>query len=50
MRQMNCDLSCCPEVFMPFGRLTYNATFPPLGFSENEKKKEKKEEREKERK
>lgn len=26
MRQMNCDLSYCNEIFMPFGSLNYHAS------------------------
>lgn len=40
MRQMNCDLSYCNGIFMPFGSPNYHASPKPLSVSENEIKKE----------
>lgn len=40
-KQMNCDLSYCSEIFMPFGSLNYNVAFPLLSVSEKKKEKTK---------
>ena len=42
MRQMNCDLSYCNEIFMPFGSLNYNAALPTLLVFQKMKKERKK--------